>query len=79
MRKFKLRNGTIVEEIKHPRQRYLKGYPQYVEVVILGEVSLEDKQALRETRSLICLLWGTAMPVGGAHGKGFDVVEELKD
>jgi hypothetical protein len=77
MRKFKLRCGAVVEEVPD-MPLSSNGYPVVVRVVIEGEDTGDCngfvKNAIRRLQGE-----GTesGLPVGGGHGKAFDIVEEI--
>jgi hypothetical protein len=80
MRKFKLRNGAIVEEAGFTEQEHGKdGYPAWFNVVDYGGMSHSDKREIEIDDTPIRLLLGSGgFPKGGSWGRDLDIVEEIK-
>lgn len=73
-RRFKLRNGIIVEESPGAGSNYLGGYIDDYAVVDSNRVSGFKKG------DWICLeAVEDGLPIGGAHGPDYDIIEEITD
>lgn len=74
LRRFKTRNGSIIEEQICATTVFAKGYVDDYKVV-----EVTNKRSKFEVGEYICLLLGNnKFPVGGEHGKGWDIVEEIE-
>lgn len=73
MRKFKLRNGAVVEETEKDKDT---GF-YWLEVIDFGRMSINGKRALLAKNELYLLHAFDNLPLGGAWGPEFDAVEEL--
>ena len=75
LRKFKLRNGIIVEEWPdHDGCNYRCGFPCDYRVLEPGDHDCVSRVGW------LCLLLPDVegeLPTGGAHGTDFDIVEEI--
>lgn len=81
LRKFKLRNGMIVEEWPTARKPVKPtmnddGYISYYKIIALAGVETELKN--NKWLCLKCYGGQKGFPTGGVHGPGFDIVKEIK-
>ena len=85
MRRFKLRNGAIVEEFLGETYfgaiaMTLNSFSEAYKVISFGEMLTKDVKTLKEDRNLlILLLKDEAFPTGGSWRSDFDIVEELSN
>ena len=71
-RRFKTRNGSIIEEWPHGISIIKNGYIDDYKII----KSIGNKEF--KNGDYICLsLSGIGKPLGGAHGKGWDIIEEV--
>lgn len=81
LRKFRLRNGAVVQE--SPREGTVTnetGFIDDYEFHSFGEMSSLDITGFKRCDNYLCLyLPDDSMPKGDAHGKGYDIIEEITD
>lgn len=79
MRRFKLRNNAVVEEWRRDDTNEANGYIDDYKVIDYGDINSTRKARIEGGNGWLCLPLSEEMPVGGAWGNGFDIVEEIKE
>ena len=75
MRKFKLRDGSIVEEWRGETTCDAGGYIDDYKIVSLGD----NPSDYVRVGGWLCLRFSSGgFPKGGAHGEEYDIVEEIE-
>ena len=81
-RRFKLRNGSVVEEWRRGGTCERHGFIDDYKVLEFGAMDTEASQVIKEVGNnnwlCVSLSNGGEFPTGGGWGEGFDIVEELK-
>ena len=71
-RKFKTRNGSIIEEWPHGTSVIKNGYIDDYKII----KSIGNKE-FKNGEYICLLLKNSGFPTGNAHGKGWDIIEEV--
>jgi hypothetical protein len=76
-RKFKLRNGAIVEEWRREDTIEKGGFIDDYRIIDYGNISEENRGGFEGLDNWLCLGLGEDFPVSRVRGKEYDIVEEI--
>jgi hypothetical protein len=76
-RRFKLRNGAIVEEWRRENTIERGGFIDDYRIIDYGDMSKEDRIGSGGCDNWLCLGFGEDFPVSHTRGKSYDIVEEI--
>lgn len=80
-RKFRLRNNAIVKECSREDTCFSSdGYIDDYKIIEYGDIDASVVEIIKKDKDYLCLRFagtGNGFPIGGAHGRNFDIVEEI--